>query len=46
MTVTVGQCVGDRRDKELSLGAAVEQHKYNLIIAQIQFGCDKNKILL
>ena len=40
MTVTVGQCVGDRRDKEVSVGAAqpvAEHHKYNLNTAQIQY---------
>ena len=40
MTVTVGQCVGDRRDKEVSVGAAqpeAERHRYNLNTAQIQY---------
>ena len=49
MTVTVGQCVGDRRDKELSVGAAqpaAEQHKYIYIVAQIQLHYCTNTITL
>ena len=46
--MTVGQCVGDRRDKEMSVGATqlpAQQHKYNYIIAQIQTYCCTNTML-
>ena len=46
--MTVGQCVGDRRDKEVSVGAAqpeAERHKHNPGSAQIQYQNCINKIL-